>query len=327
MSMFMNLEGLQVLNGRLLPLFQNGNVWDGSNEATGCLVDDHVSPPANNWLGYGMEDSMVIGGGFGLGKSTVDNCVSADQQVHTLLSSSEESYFSDGQIRQVSQLLQTNGCSAVLPAGYQYLNVANCGLPLPREHSFNIFETPLSSPWHTAVANTGNSLSSSDYREVGRLSGDDVMDMLTQLCDTIDGDMIIDQAEIASFDSFLPPVSPEDVDSLLSIDSPSQDAVGFEVSSSSTLVANAVMIDSDEALSDGGWSSMDSAAVVPQVVRKKEQNKTAALRYRQKKRNEHGSVLSVCDELESRNVELKTKVSDMEREINYLKGLIAEIYA
>ena len=273
----------------------------------------------------GLEDSMVIGSGFGPGKPTINNYVSADHHVHTLLSSSEESYFTDSQIRQVSQLLQTNGCGGVLPAGYQYLNVTNCGLALSREQNCNLFGTQLSSPWHAAVPYASASLS--DCPENGRLSGDDVMDMLTQLCDTVDGDMIIDQAEITSFDSFLPPVSPEDVDSLLSIDSLSHDAVRFEVSNSPTVAANALTIDSDEALSDGGWSSMDSSAVVPQVVRKKEQNKTAALRYRQKKRNEHGSVLSVCDELESRNVELKTKVSEMEREINYLKGLIAEIYS
>lgn len=67
--------------------------------------------------------------------------------------------------------------------------------------------------------------------------------------------------------------------------------------------------------------------VVEKRQRKKEQNKTAALRYRHKKRSEQGSVLSEYEELEKRNIELKTKVSEMSKEVNYLKGLIAEICA
>lgn len=61
--------------------------------------------------------------------------------------------------------------------------------------------------------------------------------------------------------------------------------------------------------------------------RKKEQNKTAALKYRQKKRSEQGVFVSECDELEKRNSELKGRVTELTREIDYLKGLIAEIYS
>lgn len=61
--------------------------------------------------------------------------------------------------------------------------------------------------------------------------------------------------------------------------------------------------------------------------RKKEQNKTAAQRYREKKRSEHGTVLSEYELLEKRNEELRTKVQDMTKEIAYLKGLIEEICA
>lgn len=60
--------------------------------------------------------------------------------------------------------------------------------------------------------------------------------------------------------------------------------------------------------------------------RKKEQNRSAALRYRQKKKEEKGSVQDECDELEERNKELKEKVDSISREINYLKDLLAEVY-
>jgi hypothetical protein len=79
-------------------------------------------------------------------------------------------------------------------------------------------------------------------------------------------------------------------------------------------------------------ASLSSAGAIskPPVerrLRKKEQNKTAAQRYREKKRGEHGTVLSEYELLERRNTELRTKVDDMTKEISYLKGLIEEICA
>ena len=59
--------------------------------------------------------------------------------------------------------------------------------------------------------------------------------------------------------------------------------------------------------------------------RKKEQNKNAAQKYRQKKRVEQGSFLSECQETEKKNSELKLRVNEITREINYLKGLLLEI--
>jgi len=61
--------------------------------------------------------------------------------------------------------------------------------------------------------------------------------------------------------------------------------------------------------------------------RKREQNKTAASKYRQRKRAEQGNFLSEHDVLEKRNGELKSRVDELTREINYLKGLISEIYS
>lgn len=62
-------------------------------------------------------------------------------------------------------------------------------------------------------------------------------------------------------------------------------------------------------------------------VRKREQNKTAALKYRQKKREEQGVFVSECEQLEKRNSDLKSRVEELTREISYLKGLISEIYS
>lgn len=60
-------------------------------------------------------------------------------------------------------------------------------------------------------------------------------------------------------------------------------------------------------------------------LRKKEQNKTAALRYRLKKRSEQGLVLSEYTMLERRNIELRTRLDAMNKEILYLKSLIDEL--
>jgi len=62
-------------------------------------------------------------------------------------------------------------------------------------------------------------------------------------------------------------------------------------------------------------------------LRKKQQNRDAALRYRQKKKDEQGVIDLECDALEKRNVELHSKVDSMTKEIQYLKDLLMEIYA
>lgn len=60
--------------------------------------------------------------------------------------------------------------------------------------------------------------------------------------------------------------------------------------------------------------------------RKKQQNKDAALRYRQKKKDEGRSVVGECDQLETRNNELKDQVEGLSREIGYLKDLMTQVY-
>ncbi|XP_037545375.1 activating transcription factor 4b [Nematolebias whitei] len=59
--------------------------------------------------------------------------------------------------------------------------------------------------------------------------------------------------------------------------------------------------------------------------KKMEQNKTAATRYRQKKRVEQDTLLAEHARLERKNVELNEKAESMAREIEYLKELMEEV--
>ncbi|KAJ8931184.1 hypothetical protein NQ314_015935 [Rhamnusium bicolor] len=61
-------------------------------------------------------------------------------------------------------------------------------------------------------------------------------------------------------------------------------------------------------------------------VRKKEQNKNAATRYRLKKKAEVEEILTVEKVLLDKNVDLKNNITDMQREIKYLKGLMRDLF-
>lgn len=72
-----------------------------------------------------------------------------------------------------------------------------------------------------------------------------------------------------------------------------------------------------------------SVSGAPKVVEKKlkkmEQNKTAATRYRQKKRVEQEQIGTELQGLEQRNRELAEKAESISREIQYLKDLMEEV--
>lgn len=61
-------------------------------------------------------------------------------------------------------------------------------------------------------------------------------------------------------------------------------------------------------------------------LRKKQQNKDAATRYRQKKKFEQDIINDEVAQLEGRNNELKDKVDHMSKEIAYLKSLLTDVY-
>uniref|UniRef100_UPI00398F0E5E cyclic AMP-dependent transcription factor ATF-4 n=1 Tax=Pristiophorus japonicus TaxID=55135 RepID=UPI00398F0E5E len=60
-------------------------------------------------------------------------------------------------------------------------------------------------------------------------------------------------------------------------------------------------------------------------LKKMEQNKSAATRYRQKKRAEHGAVVAEYSLLEEKNKTLQEKADSLTKEIQYLKGLMEEV--
>ncbi|XP_054892186.1 activating transcription factor 4b [Poeciliopsis prolifica] len=83
--------------------------------------------------------------------------------------------------------------------------------------------------------------------------------------------------------------------------------------------------DLQSALAAGGTERSTSKAPRDKKQKKMEQNKTAATRYRQKKRAEQGALLVEHAELERKNVELTEKAESMAREIEYLKELMEEV--
>ncbi|XP_062341195.1 activating transcription factor 4b [Osmerus eperlanus] len=60
-------------------------------------------------------------------------------------------------------------------------------------------------------------------------------------------------------------------------------------------------------------------------LKKMEQNKTAATRYRQKKRGQHEALSAEYSQLERRNQELEETAGSLAREIEYLKELMEEV--
>ncbi|XP_051742409.1 LOW QUALITY PROTEIN: activating transcription factor 4b [Ctenopharyngodon idella] len=71
--------------------------------------------------------------------------------------------------------------------------------------------------------------------------------------------------------------------------------------------------------------SGSKVVVEKKKLKKMEQNKTAATRYRQKKRAEQEALQSECTVLEERNQELVEKAESIAKEIQYLKELMEEV--
>ncbi|XP_063235709.1 activating transcription factor of chaperone isoform X2 [Bacillus rossius redtenbacheri] len=75
-------------------------------------------------------------------------------------------------------------------------------------------------------------------------------------------------------------------------------------------------------------SAKDHVSPAPdeKKMRKKEQNKNAATRYRKKKKAEIEEILGEEKGLEVKNDELNKQVEDLSREIRYLKGFMRDIF-
>merc|ERR1711992_106835 len=70
--------------------------------------------------------------------------------------------------------------------------------------------------------------------------------------------------------------------------------------------------------------SSESRAVKKKYQRKKAQNRTAAFRYREKKKGEQNTVEEELELLATRNKELRAKLTEMETEARLLKKLMTE---
>jgi cyclic AMP-dependent transcription factor ATF-4 len=74
------------------------------------------------------------------------------------------------------------------------------------------------------------------------------------------------------------------------------------------------------------YTKSSGAKPLDRRQRKKQQNKDAATRYRQKKKAEQDAISAEFDSLMERNTELKEQVDQMTKEIQYLKNLMADVY-
>lgn len=162
-------------------------------------------------------------------------------------------------------------------------------------------------------------------------------------------DIIMDESGTSLLEApILSPVSANDVESILLSSPPSPlDTSGGSCSSSAQLLygmsVSEPVSDTDQT-NDPDYgpqrstkrrsaqrsapytkSSQKSNGPVDRKERKKEQNRSAAIRYREKKRSETGVIGSEVEQLQKRNTELKDKVDSMTREITYLKDLMAAV--
>lgn len=153
--------------------------------------------------------------------------------------------------------------------------------------------------------------------------------------------------------SILSPVSANDVESVLSSSPPSPSEEIDLASLFSSFTSEPVTLDGEqvgEVLHVGPQRPVrEKARTTPYTVRavthspiapaatssrktkgdrrerKKEQNRTAALRYRDKKRSEQDILQQEADELMEANSVLREKKDSIAREIKYLKDLMAEV--
>lgn len=160
--------------------------------------------------------------------------------------------------------------------------------------------------------------------------------------------LAVDSSTASMLDEpILSPVSADDVESLLSSNPPTPTHNMSLSSLFSSFTDSSFTVASDEDTSDWGSpgplrphkekaqaaapyekpsSSRSKSKTADRRERKKEQNRTAALKYREKKRSEGDVKKTECELLEDRNNELKEKVDSMTREIKYLKDLMADVY-
>lgn len=120
-----------------------------------------------------------------------------------------------------------------------------------------------------------------------------------------------------------------DDDSSLASDSTAASSPRSETSFNSSFSSNAEWspstIESKSAIEKKAGRS-NKYSTEDKKYRKKEQNKNAANRYRQKKKAEIGNILEIEKSLEQEYNKLHTEYTDLGREVKYIKRLLREFY-
>lgn len=126
------------------------------------------------------------------------------------------------------------------------------------------------------------------------------------------------------------PLSSEDIDSILSCSEPASPSSSVQydpdyIPSSSPEKRSKRSCKSSKASKSRESPYDKPIEKMDRKERKRIQNRNAAIRYREKKRAERGTIHSEEDILQDKNKELKTKVEHLSNEINYMKTLLTEV--
>jgi len=176
-----------------------------------------------------------------------------------------------------------------------------------------------------------------------------LMEALTSLTDALDVPVEITPVKNTDGEFAQPfsPVSVDDIESLLSENTPSTSAMStapsspqhsehddgtfnsilYELMTEGQTESTAGPAKKSKSRKKGPYGSAkkDYDKTLDRKQRKKQQNRDAALRYRSKKRSQQEILDSQAEELEEKNKTLRDKVDSISREIQYLKDLMAEV--
>lgn len=138
-------------------------------------------------------------------------------------------------------------------------------------------------------------------------------------------------------------VCPNSVDSCISVSSDETSYDSDDISLNQSILTTPLKLTAilhpvtgleDHALANESGSSEENCRYMPykgkrktpeQKIRKKKQNRSAASRYRSKKKDEFNNIFAEASKLDEQNKELKDKVDGLRNEIDYLKSLMLDV--
>ncbi|XP_055847118.1 probable serine/threonine-protein kinase DDB_G0280111 isoform X2 [Episyrphus balteatus] len=207
-----------------------------------------------------------------------------------------------------------------------YQNISNSSIPVTVSDLINNSPLPVNSSQLTFTPNPYNNVANQDIAQNCQIVDEIVETRAKELPDWQD-----EQSSEFNSSCFMSSLSPPSQ----SID----EDWGRSSPSSSDSSYSSVIGDSSSSSSDGCGGKMQTSSSLAKKRtrpygrgpedrknRKKEQNKNAATRYRQKKKQEMEIVLTEEQELSNINKALSATLADRKREAKYLKKLILEFY-